>query len=114
MKRWPLLCLAALIAPLAACELHFGGDDDDDCIEPPVFDDGVGRRNPHNGQCEPIGGGGGGGCGGDWGGAFEAPVAFDWGDCPSACEALGESECLASADCHATYVECPPNADCAG
>lgn len=116
MKRAILLCLAAtFVAPLAACELRFGGDDGDDCIEPPVFDDGQGRRNPHNGQCEDIGGGGGGTCGGggDWGGAAEAPIAFDWGDCPSACEALGEEACLASADCHATYVACPPGADCA-
>src|SRR5689334_19231622 len=37
MKRLLLLCLAATAAaPLAGCELHFGGDDGE-CIEPPVF-----------------------------------------------------------------------------
>ena len=73
MKR--LCCLLALamlaVTPLAGCEINFG--DDDDCAVPPVFD-GQGQRNPHNGQCEPFGGGGG--CGGDF--AFEAPIAFDW------------------------------------
>jgi hypothetical protein len=124
MKRWQLShplagllgCAVLALVPLAGCEIYFGGDDDD-CSQPPIFDDGQGHRNPHNGACEPIGGGGGG-CGDvrpdSGGGAFEAPTAFDWGDCPSACEQLGEAECLASPDCHATYIDCAPGGDCRG
>lgn len=109
MKRWSLLCLATLVlAPLAACSIPFGSSDDDDvCTEPPTLDQG--HRNPHNGQCEPFGGGT---CAETW--AFEAPVAFDWGDCPSACEQLDEPSCLASPECHATYVDCAPGGNCNG
>lgn len=110
------LCLAAAaaisLASLAGCEIYFGDDDDDQCVQPPVFDDGQGHRNPHNGACEPFNSGGGGGCGDTF--AFEAPVAFDWGDCPSFCEALDEQSCLASPECHATYVDCAPGGNCTG
>jgi hypothetical protein len=123
MKRWRHVfvhgCIAAAVAlavgPLAGCEIYFG-DDDDQCVVPPT-EEGFGHRNPHNGACEPFDNGGGGGCfGGDDtpAGTFEAPVAFDWGDCPSSCEQLGEQECLASADCHATYVDCAPGGNCDG
>ncbi|HVV83402.1 MAG TPA: hypothetical protein VHE35_09995 [Kofleriaceae bacterium] len=105
MKRWLPLCLAAvLVAPLAACDIYFGDDDGHQCVEPPTFDGG-GHRNPNNGACEPFGGGGGCAV------AFDA-ISFDWGDCPSACEQLGEQACLASPDCHATYVDCAPGGDC--
>ncbi len=114
MKRWLSLCCLATLAlvPLAGCEIYFGDDGDDTCVEPPVFEDGQGVRNPHNGQCEPFNGGGGGGCGDTW--AFEAPIAFDWGNCPSLCEQLDEQSCLASPECHATYVDCAPGGNCTG
>lgn len=98
----PLLRLAILLALTPACTIYFG-DDDDSCF---AYDDyfDVGLRNPQTGACESYGGGGGG-CGGDVypAGAAEEPV--DWGQCPSECETLTETECWAAERCRAVYLQ---------
>ncbi len=106
-----------LLAVLPACNIYWG-DDGDDCYYGEGDIAWSGLRNPENGACESFGGGGGGGCGDDYatGGAEDgarAPLP-DWGECPSACEQLSESDCMAAERCRAVYTvtECPPDALC--
>lgn len=103
IKRLILLCIFA-----SGCGLYMG-DDDDDC----VFNDGYnsapqGQRDPSTGVCD-YSGGGGGYC--DWscgpcpatGGA--AVPARDWGTCNTNCDSLDEGTCIATAGCHAAYLD---------
>jgi len=118
MRNRPYLTLALVLtaAALSGCSIYWGDDGDDDCF----YDDGiagVGLRNPENGMCEFLGGGGGG-CGYDYaadaeGNGAPAPLP-DWGECPSECEALSESQCMAAERCRAIYNEtpCPPDTVC--
>jgi hypothetical protein len=108
-----LLCTAALLSLLPACNLYFGGGGGGDDVicpqkEPAMF----GLRNPDTGSCDNYGGGGG--CGGA---PDPTPIANpDWASCPGACEALDETTCLATSGCRAAYLDdstnCPPNAAC--
>lgn len=106
------LCLALLAVVAAAavpgCHIYWGDDDPCSGAGDIAF---TGLRNPYNGACESYGGGGR--CHGyaeaDADGA-RAPLP-DWGACPSACEALGESACLAAERCRAVYTVTPCPAD---
>ncbi|HUH05721.1 MAG TPA: hypothetical protein VML75_27205 [Kofleriaceae bacterium] len=120
MRTLPALLSVVLLAPLAGCELFFGGGDDDCLYEgapeaDPIQDPGL--RNPDTGLCEYFGGGGGGGGGcGDWGGGATEPdraPAPDWGQCLGYCDGLGEDACLAASGCRAAYVsDCPEGQLC--
>ena len=64
-------------------------------------------RDPNNGMCQGLGGGGT--CGGQCGPCYAtangaAPtLAPNWAQCEGSCSALSESACLASTSCHAAY-----------
>ncbi|HVK75285.1 MAG TPA: hypothetical protein VM734_18275 [Kofleriaceae bacterium] len=104
-----LAALVALLVAPAGCTLY-ADDDDGPCLGI----ERLGFRNPENGVCMGLGGGG---CGGDDGprplGAPEPLAAPDMAACPGPCEGQGENQCLADPACRAVYLECPPNADCA-
>lgn len=120
MTQW--LCrtlVAAIVAATASgCTLYFGDDTGDDC----QFDFGAadaevaaGLRNPQTNQCDFFGGGGGG-CGDDTPAGAESdsfqPSPNDWAQCFTECEQLDETQCFAADRCRATYLQCPPGADC--
>lgn len=123
MTHW--LCRTLVVAIIATtasgCSLYFGDDTGDDCQFGGAFDEAPspGQRNPQTNQCEfHGGGGGGGGCGaedlparGEDGAAFQPPPN-DWASCFTECEALSEQQCFAAETCRATYIQCPPGADC--
>jgi hypothetical protein len=112
-KCLPSLVLILASISLSACSIYWGDDDDDCYNEGDVAFQGM--RNPENGACENYGGGGGN-CGWDYANAEDgarAPLP-DWASCPSECEALSESQCLAAERCRAVYTQqpCPPDAIC--
>jgi hypothetical protein len=115
------VALLALSAS-AGCTFYFGGDGDDDCAVPPVYEGSY--RNPETGACEPGGGGWDYGCGDDdddyYGGPEPYPVedaaAPDMAVCYERCEGLSEDACITTDGCRATYqqdaFDCPPGALC--
>jgi hypothetical protein len=120
MRTWltsALILLAAAVA-LSGCSIYWGGDDGDDCWS--IAEPAIGMRNPDNGACEFMGGGGGSCDGRDFPAGAEAdsngaPAPLpDWGQCPSECEALSENQCMAAERCRAIYTEtpCPPDTVC--
>ena len=105
------VALLALVAPLSACTLVFGGDDEP-CnggsggALPPA----PALRNPDTLTCDTFGGGGGycdpacGPCPLADGTANDALIAIPtWAQCGHACEALDEGSCIAAPGCRATY-----------
>ena len=95
------------IVVLGGCDLYWNNNADDVCD---YGYDSPGRqdvRNPVTGQCQTIGHGGGG-CGGQPLGTGAAQP--NWASCTGPCEALTEGSCLATAACHAAYLDNPtPN-----
>jgi hypothetical protein len=108
-NRFTLGIALAALAALSACNIYWGDDDPCSGANDIAFS---GLRNPQNGACESYGGGG---CYDTLAGAEadRAPLP-DWGECPSACEALSESSCLAAERCRAVYTvtPCPPDGVC--
>jgi hypothetical protein len=102
MKRLIVVCLF-----LTGCGLYLGGGDDQ-CTPTGLYIPAIGYRDPSTGTCVYQSSGGGQCCGG-------APCAYngvdqpDWGMCNSQCDALDESTCIATAACHAAYVQTNSN-----
>src|SRR5664279_1897580 len=107
IKRLILLCIFA-----SGCGLYWGDDNQDDCVYnggTAVGGTSQGQRDPSTGICDYNYGGGGGYC--DWScgpcpetGGVGVP-ARDWGTCNTNCDSLDEGSCIATAGCHAAYLD---------
>ena len=94
---------------LSGCDLYWNQQGDDVCKDVAYPGGGAALefRDPNNGQCQYFGGGGGG-CFDGCGPCYETPPSQanpDWGTCGSSCEALSESDCIATSGCYAAYDE---------
>jgi hypothetical protein len=100
-----MMSIACLAVLLGACGLYGGGGDD--CLQANgALVPNQELRNPDNGLCEAVGGGGGGcntACGPCPAATGAPSIAPAWGACYGACEGLAETACLATASCHAAY-----------
>lgn len=119
MTHWLCRTLAAafIAATTSGCTLYFGDDTGDDCQLFGAADEAAaGLRNPQTNQCDFFGGGGGG-CGPQPVDTAEDAPGFqpspnDWASCFTECEGLSETDCFGAERCRATYLQCPPGADC--
>ena len=101
MKRLVVLSLL-----LTGCGLYWGNNNgEDDVCAVAAPDVQSQNRDPFDGQCITTDGGGGGGCG-----CLPCPPppggmgSLAWASCSGVCDNLGESDCLATASCHAEYT----------
>jgi len=98
--------LTALATLVPACNLYFGGGDDQPdawiCNEPATQS----LRDPQSGQCETWGGG----CVGELGPTTDIPFP-DWAACYGPCDGLDQQTCEATAACRAIFVDTCPVCD---
>jgi hypothetical protein len=95
MKRAALV----LILFISGC----ASDNNQRCLEAGTKSDiaDLTYRDPSTGQCQSFGEG----CDSTCGPCPLSDVLPDWGTCNGACESLTETQCLATADCHAAYQD---------
>jgi hypothetical protein len=99
------LALSKLMKRLALLLLVVGGcttDNNQRCLEAGTDIADIEYRDPSTGQCQSFGQNCDSSCGPC---PALSDIQPDWGTCAGACESLSETQCLATASCHAAYQD---------